>query len=831
MNLLIRAQLRFLRRAPWSALTAWLGVALAVASIVAVHQIGTAVNHSVDAARPPHLAGLTHLVTRADLSARDYFELRQAWRAAHWPQVTALVPVLDGRLDVDGLHVRVIGADWLAYPVGRVQGIRTSSPTGLAPWQLLDGAGLVVDQSLDLAVGTEIEIKGRTYTVTGVVDSALGPTILADIAVAARLLDVADDALSLIGVAAADPWAFWRRLLDALMPGFAAGLPAPALQLVSPGSPYSIRSMDSELPAAAFARSILFNLGALGLLALVVAWFLVQQVAGIWVERQRRVFARLHAIGAEPVAVAAAFGMNFVLLGVLATLAGIAIGHWLASLLLALSLPTEAAAETPVVLPAAVAWPLLTKAVVSGVGLCSLGGLLALRSAMQPARRAGEGWRWRVPAALGAALLLVLGIAWEDSGLFGGFAAILALCAMLLLAVRPLFEWARRLAGAAAGRPRRVTPGVSHSPRGLLVRLGVREALWQPRVVGVAAAALSLAAATSVGIGLMVESLRADFTRMMDARLGGDLYLTGRAAEVQAVPDWLRAWPEPVGSRSYGGSLVRVSADAGARADLPVDLGYARFDTAESLRYGYPMPLRADQALINERLARALRIDRGDAVLVAGQRLIVVHVFTGFGDAEPRLLVDVAALLALGLAPVFDRLTLDVASGAGQQMATQLAAALAARWPELEITEREALRTRVLRLFDRTFAMTRALTLLALLVAAVGIYNALTALRLNQAPTRRLLTAQGVTAGEQVWVTVARSATVGGGAVLLAMPLGIGMAWLLCEVINPRAFGWTIRLALPWSGWGPPLLIGFAAAVLAGLLPAPSEQGELDEAG
>lgn len=125
--------------------------------------------------------------------------------------------------------------------------------------------------------------------------------------------------------------------------------------------------------------------------------------------------------------------------------------------------------------------------------------------------------------------------------------------------------------------------------------------------------------------------------------------------------------------------------------------------------------------------------------------------------------------------------------------------------------------------------MTRALTLLALLVAGVGIYNALTALRLNQAPTRRLLEAQGVLPRELALVTLTRAGSVGAVAVIVALPLGLAMAWVLCHVINPRAFGWTIGLQLDAGGWLPPLILGLVATLVAGLLPAPREGGGLDE--
>jgi putative ABC transport system permease protein len=537
VNLLLRAQLRFFARAPWSALTALLGVALAVASIVAVHQIGAAVSSSLDAARPPHLAGLSHLLSRPELAAADYFRLRRAWRAGDVPGVEALVPIVEGYRELDGRRTLVLGADWLAYGGASMPG-----SAAVPSWRLLEGQAVVADRSLGVDPGGVLTIEGVAYEVVAVVDGGLGPALFVDIALAQRLLDRSPDALGFVGVATVDRWATARRLLDAAMPGIAAGLPEPSVPPHPAMADFAVRAVASELPAAAFARAILFNLGALGLLALLVAWFLVHQVALIWVERQRPVFGRLHALGVSQLGLAAGFVAAFALLGLLATITGTGVGWWLARVLIRISAPDVAGDALPGRPDAVV----LAKALLSGVGVCVIGGLLAFRRAdgaaalTVAARPARSRPALRMLGVAGAALMILVGVTREGSGLFGGFGAILGLSLVMLLVVRPLLDGLRFLheRRSALGRPVG-SAGVQPGTARLLLRLGVREAIWRPEVVSVALAALALAVATSMGVGLMVESLRADFARMMDQRLSGDLYVSGPAASVAAAARWL----------------------------------------------------------------------------------------------------------------------------------------------------------------------------------------------------------------------------------------------------------------------------------------------------
>jgi putative ABC transport system permease protein len=860
MKLLLRAQLRFLRRAPWSAFTAVLGVGIAVASIVAVHLIGATVMRSLDAVRPPHLAGLTHLLEHPDHSAARYFELRQRWRREAWPAVGALVPVIEGQLAINGRRARVIGVDWLAYPPSTATGrsepntngtaaTHGASAPGARAWRLLDGTAAVVDVALGLEIGDTVYVGAVPLTVVDVIDGGLGPAIHVDIAAALRLLGREPDAVDYVGLVARDPWARARAALDALMPGFAAGIPPPAAPVETTTTGFVARAMVSELPANEFARSILFNVGALGLLALVVAGFLVHQIALIWVARQRPVLERLHAQGATPTELATAFLVVFVVLGLLATIAGAVAGTGLADWLLRISTSAQVARDAAAWYRADALGPvLLGKAVVAGVGICGLGGWLAVRDY----RPRDGSLPWRALAVTGSALLLGLGLAVESAGIAGGFAALLALTVLATSVVRPLLAWLRGILSAVPHR----RPGTPGGAARLLARLAMREAVWRPEVVGVAIAALGLAVATSLGVATMVDSLRSGFARMLEQRLADDLYVRGAPATVEEARLWLLARPESLHVARQGEArvrAVRAASERQAQGSFAADagptsaalLGYTAFDAHESARYGYPAALRADEVLVNERLARLLGVSAGSTIVVAGAPYRVAAVFPGFGDVEPRVLTDVAGLPAQAGAPVFDRLSVrqarsqrpvanpgaaPVAAGNdGHAAIAALAAELAARFPELEVTERERVRTQSFAIFDRTFAVTRALTLLALVVAGVGMYTALTALRLAQAPTRRLLEAEGAARPELALVTLVRAGTTGVLAIAIALPLGVAMAWILCRIVNPRAFGWTVDLTLAPAAWVPPLVLGLVATLLAGVLPAPREQGTLDE--
>jgi putative ABC transport system permease protein len=193
----------------------------------------------------------------------------------------------------------------------------------------------------------------------------------------------------------------------------------------------------------------------------------------------------------------------------------------------------------------------------------------------------------------------------------------------------------------------------------------------------------------------------------------------------------------------------------------------------------------------------------------------VVHIFRDYGRSSPRVLFaqDVAQKI-LGRTPV-DRAFIIAHPNRDHEALASLAAERG--W---QLQSQSGIRTLALNVFDRTFVVTDALTAVGLIVAVVGLYNAITALQLKRDREFRLLQAIGFTARDLMRMSVVQSVWLAGIALVLALPLGFGIAWMLCDQINPRAFGWTIPLRPSIASMAKPMVFGFIVAPLAGWLPA-----------
>jgi putative ABC transport system permease protein len=83
-----------------------------------------------------------------------------------------------------------------------------------------------------------------------------------------------------------------------------------------------------------------------------------------------------------------------------------------------------------------------------------------------------------------------------------------------------------------------------------------------------------------------------------------------------------------------------------------------------------------------------------------------------------------------------------------------------------------------------------------------------------------VLRALGLTPRQIVSIVMTQSGFIGLASGLLALPLGLLVAWVLVAVIQVQSFGWSMPLRVPFNDlWQTPLL-ALAAAGVGALFPA-----------
>jgi putative ABC transport system permease protein len=376
--------------------------------------------------------------------------------------------------------------------------------------------------------------------------------------------------------------------------------------------------------------------------------------------------------------------------------------------------------------------------------------------------------------------------------------------------------------------PLRATFG---SVGGLAVR-GISASLSR---TGLAVAALTVAVAATVGMGILVESFRSSVDEWLGLTLQGDLYVSAPHA-VSSRADGLldpqtleRVRQVPGVHEVSTGRRLEVDTERG-----PVELLAIGMATASHRGFhfrGEPLAevwegLRAGELLlISEPFAYHQRLSVGDPLTVYTarglRRFRVGGVFQDYGSDRGLLVMARPVYQDLWEDPGISAIGLFLDDpDQTAQVLSEVRQALSALEQTPRVRSSREIRELSLEIFDRTFSITRVLRLIAVGVAFVGIFSALMAMLLEGAREHAVLRATGMTRGQLLGLVSLQTGLMGLMAGLLALPLGLVMAQMLVQVINLRSFGWTLETITPPAVLAEALALAVLAALLAGLHPA-----------
>ncbi len=226
---------------------------------------------------------------------------------------------------------------------------------------------------------------------------------------------------------------------------------------------------------------------------------------------------------------------------------------------------------------------------------------------------------------------------------------------------------------------------------------------------------------------------------------------------------------------------------------------------------------------MSEPYARRFGASRGDVALLVTPKGLrsfrIAGVYRDFANDRGTILLDRSLYLDL-----FgdDRLTsagiLARHGVSSEDLRRRIFAAVGGRFA-VEVTTNRELRRQVLRIFDRTFAVTRALEGIAVAVAVLGIANALVASAVERRRSFALLRALGASRRQIGSAVLLEALLTGGVATVAAVAVGAAFAALLIGVIHPPSFGWSFVLRVPIGRLAAAASAVLLASVAAGLVP------------
>lgn len=816
-----------LRHHPWRNAAAVVAVMLGVALALSVHLINaSALSEFSQAVRSVN--GQPDLTLRA---SQGQFDESLYARIASLPEVSVASPVLELStyaqaaggtrqslrvLGVDALLLARLAPELLPRPADADDRFAFFAPATVflnAAAQNALGAGSVQLQS---------GLNMLAVRVAGSVAAGGGPLAVMDLGAAQDLFGRGGELTRVdlqlrAGVDRAD---FVRRQHSA------ADWPA-QLQWSEPG--------DAAQRVSQLSRAYRINLTVLALVALFTGAFLVFSVLSLSVAKRAQQLALLGVLGLGGATRLHLVLCESLLLGLLGSAAGVALGTALAALALRLLGGDLGGGYFAGIAPV-LQWSWAAALTYGGLGVVAalVGGWWPARTAQQlpPAQSlkglgvapSGHGHAWLSLALLlgGALLALLPPVAGIALGaylsvallLVGGIGALPGLIGMLYGRLSPLVA-KRALPMLAVERARRVRESAGVAVSGVV-------------------ASLSLA----VALTIMVASFRHSVTDWLDVVLPADLYVrtAGSSAAGETAyfsPEFVQAVAAVPGVARVGGLRVTqllLSPDQPAVALIARDMQ----TPARVLPLVGPalsVPAGAIGIYVSEPMLTRYQASVGqffepmaNSFAKTGEpRFFVAGVWRDYARQFGAIAMDEQDFVRLTGDRRVNDLALWLAPGAREDAVQAGIRQLAAQstGPGLnneliELASAGQIRLRSLQIFDRSFAVTYWLQAVAIAIGLFGVAANFSAQVLARRKEFGLLAHLGLTRRQILSVVAGEGAawTVMGS--LAGLALGLAVSVVLVHVVNPQSFHWSMDLQVPWLR----LLALCVAVVLAGTLTA-----------
>jgi len=557
-----------------------------------------------------------------------------------------------------------------------------------------------------------------------------------------------------------------------------------------------LKTAGEENNLARLTESFHLNLDALGFLSFVVGLFIVHAAIGLALEQRRGLLRTLRACGVSARMLIACLAIELGSFALIGGMAGVVSGYLLASVLLpdvAASLRGLYGAEVAGRLNLSALWWL------SGIGLSLLGALLAganslLRAARLPLLALADPQAWHQAHAR-----------WlRRQGWVAAMAGVIALLALILgdSLVSGFVLMGALLIGAALALP--VVLGTLlnlalHRSRSVLGQWFLADCRQQLPALSLALMALLLALAANIGAGSMTAGFRQTFSDWLEQRLTAELYLNPQnPVQARELHTWLKQQPQ----------LTAVLPNWQVSIQLQ---GWPTegFGVIDHPTYRQHWPLlealgerpwdqlaKDDAVMLSEQLARRLKVRLGDHLTLPTPNgpwtPRIVGIYADYGNPKGHILVNIHHLLRgwPQLTPNRFNLRIEPAS------IPTFVAAVQARFSldDSRIVDQARLKGWSTQVFERTFAATAALNSLTLCVAGVALFISLLTQSHSRLGQLAPLWALGVTRRQLMLLNLGQTWLLALLTLVLALPLGIALAWCLDTVINVQAFGWRLPL-------------------------------------
>jgi putative ABC transport system permease protein len=642
-------------------------------------------------------------------------------------------------------------------------------------------------QELNLADGQEVFLgNGKTLAHLAVRDiNGLGREIVLDIAVLQHALGV-------------------TQISEIFVVGSAKQAQSDLLQKITAALPHHLRleSLNTGEQAQQLTASFHLNLLAMALLMFVVCMFVVMNALHLLLIKRWQNLRITRQLGISRIQIYLALLLELFAISLICAPLGAFCGA-----LLAQFLSPQVSQTLQGLFEVKIAYIELSYStlVLQCFVACLIGAMLAAilplwqlkhRLALRglPANTTSRNFRWLMAGLILSAMAAV--IAPISSNLITSFSVIALLifagCCLLIYIIPVLMDLLYKVIPV----------------KFVLFRWAFADSVRLSQRSKIACCAFFIAVASNIGMNLMVDSFRQATEFWLSQRLIADQYVRTQAPDVFTT--WLakqNIQVEVIPRKSIAARIIdsgQPSEQAIAKLQLrsyPTSANYKKamlFDRSQGDVWSQFSS--GDGILVNQQLALVNNFQLGHKFsfqLESGEIINkqIAGIYFDYGNQSAQ------ALLPLANFAQYQANTNVFALHFAKQLENEQQrfndalkqSAIADKVLSLDTKELLALS---MRTFDRTFIITESLNIVTLLVAALSLATSVLMIDMDNRPQRALIRTFGVGSLRLTGLSLVQYSVLTTFTCLIALPFGIGLSWLLINLLNVQAFHWSYPLLI-----------------------------------
>jgi putative ABC transport system permease protein len=359
---------------------------------------------------------------------------------------------------------------------------------------------------------------------------------------------------------------------------------------------------------------------------------------------------------------------------------------------------------------------------------------------------------------------------------------------------------------------------------GLPGRLGRENAMRSPVRTARTASALMIGMALVSFVAIFGASLKASTGDMLDRLIGGDYVMVGtnqytgfRPEAVKAVgalPQVQTAAEMRAGYAEVKGKLVGVGGANAANLVAVTDIAVTAGDTAELDR--------SESVAIGSSVAGLDGLHVGDTVSmtfdrVGLKRLPVVAVYDDAKGSVGQYLLGMQTFERSFNQQLDSMAIVKLKPGVDAAQASSALEKTLAAYPNIKLQDRATFRQDTLSQIDQLLTLLYALLVLAVVIALLGIVNTLALSTIERVRELGLLRAVGMGRREVRAMVRCEAVIVASLGALVGLVVGVVLALVALKALENKGLG---VISLPWVQLVAFLVVGALAGILAAVLPA-----------